>query len=372
MVTDNAVSVTPDAAVRAPTNPASVLGIFTTLIAGRRTIVLWSAALALIVVSVTLLMPATYTTIVSFTPTSTQLSGSQLAGLASQFGFSLPSGLLGGGQSPDFYGDLIQTPEMLSDLSRQRYTYLLYTGLWPLGDTLTVSQDLVDVYDITKKTYGASLTKAAELLGDHMDVDVGRETGVVRVKITTYYPDLSAGIGDHLLSLINHFNESKQKTQARAERVFLEQRLGSLKMELRQAQDHLEEFLIKYRSYLTQPDLVAQHDRLQREADLLQSVVSSLALSYEQTRMEEARNTPTITVVEDPTAPSRPDKRHLLLKAIVAMVVGFVAACAWLVLREAVVSESSEADLARYASQREGLVRTIRRLAATPVGFSRR
>ncbi|HEX5635067.1 MAG TPA: hypothetical protein VFX50_17610, partial [Gemmatimonadales bacterium] len=50
----------------------------------------------------------------------------------------------------------------------------------------------------------------------------------------------------------------------------------------------------------------------------------SLRQAYEQARLEEVRDTPTITVVEDALLPARPDSRKLVQKLALALAVGLL------------------------------------------------
>lgn len=53
-----------------------------------------------------------------------------------------------------------------------------------------------------------------------------------------------------------------------------------------------------------------------------QQVFTSLNQAYEQTRIDEVRDSPVITVVERPEVPVLPDRRRLMLKGILALMVG--------------------------------------------------
>ena len=53
-----------------------------------------------------------------------------------------------------------------------------------------------------------------------------------------------------------------------------------------------------------------------------QGVVNSLAQSYEQARIAEVRDTPVITVVQAAREPVLPDSRRLVLKGLLALIVG--------------------------------------------------
>jgi uncharacterized protein involved in exopolysaccharide biosynthesis len=56
--------------------------------------------------------------------------------------------------------------------------------------------------------------------------------------------------------------------------------------------------------------------------DIRQAVVSALAQNYEQARIDEVRDIPVITIVEEPSPPALPDPRMLLLRGVLALVAG--------------------------------------------------
>ena len=115
-----------------------------------------------------------------------------------------------------------------------------------------------------------------------------------------------------------------RQTRARAERTFAEGRQAEALAELRAAESDLLEFLTTNRDVTGSPALVARRERLQREVTMRQTVYTSLRQSYEQSRLEEVRDTPTITVVEDALLPARPDSRKLLQKLVLASAIGLL------------------------------------------------
>jgi len=92
--------------------------------------------------------------------------------------------------------------------------------------------------------------------------------------------------------------------------------------EPRAAENEPQRFLQNNRQFQSSPELVFQHDRLQRRVAMRQQVYTSLVQSYEQARIDEVRNTPVITVVEEAEEPVRPDSRRLPLKAALGVVLG--------------------------------------------------
>jgi len=98
--------------------------------------------------------------------------------------------------------------------------------------------------------------------------------------------------------------------------------MAEVRGELTAAEDNVQKFLINNRDFKDSPVLDLEHDRLQREVAVLQDVYTAVRNQYEQARQSEVRNTPEITLVESPIFPARPDRRHLLVKGLLALLAG--------------------------------------------------
>jgi uncharacterized protein involved in exopolysaccharide biosynthesis len=270
-----------------------------------------SLALFVLVVVVTLLLPRTYTVTSSFTPQSERMS-SNLAGIAAQFGVALPS--TDAGANPDFYVELLESRRILTETVKTKYTFPTDTG--------EVSGTLIDILGIEGETEGEREETALQSLQGMLQAELDRPSSVVTFEVETENPHLSAKIAQRLLDLLNRFNLETRQSQAAAERRFTEVRLGEAKQELLEVENRLQAFLETNRDIGTSPVLRFRQDRLQREVDIRQAVVSALAQNYEQARIDEVRDIPVITVVEAPKPPALPDPRMLLLRGVLALVAG--------------------------------------------------
>jgi uncharacterized protein involved in exopolysaccharide biosynthesis len=282
------------------------------IVLDRRSLVAATAlALFLVVVVVTLLLPRTYTVASSFTPQSERMP-SNLAGIAAQFGVALPSA--DAGANPDFYIELLESRRILGETIKASYTFPTDTG--------EVAGTLVEILgaegDTPAEREEMTLRKFRGMVGAELD----RPSGVVTLEVETENPHLSAQIAQRLLDLLNRFNLETRQSQAAAERRFTEVRLTEAKQELLEMENRLQSFLEVNRDLGTSPLLRFREDRLQREVDIRQAVVSALAQNYEQARIDEVRDIPVITVVEAPETPALPDRRMLLLRGVLALIAG--------------------------------------------------
>lgn len=298
----------------------SIVQFFNVLLRRRWLVAGIPVALAFLVCLFTLLQPRTYTSAASITPQSENVQTGRLAGLAAQFGLSLPRGGAAS-QSPEFYADLIESRTILTQLARTEYMVPEEVS----GET-QLRRNLLDLYEIEADSEPLRIEMALERLGDDVDVTVNVETGVVGVTVRSPWPGLSQRMARRLIDLVNRFNLQTRQSQAAEERRFLADRVDSARVDLRQAEEELRRFLEQNRAYQNSPQLQFEHDRLQRRVTLQQQVYTSLVESLEQAKIEEVRDTPVITVVEEPYDPARPDRRYLLAKGVLSLLLGTLIA----------------------------------------------
>lgn len=314
----------------------------------RRILLALPFVIAFITLIVTLVLPRSYTTTVSFVPQA-QNAQSAVAGLAQQFGVSI-----GGDdptQTPGFYADLVSTPELLRSLALTRYT--VGSGRDTLGGTFIELDDLID------DDQGVMLDNAiTEIQKSVMRVESDPTTSIVRISFRTKWPRLSEQMAQRLLALVDSFNVSIHQRKAEAERAFMEARLTATRAELTMAEDRLQSFLERNKDFRNDPQLTTQHDRLQREVTMRQEVYSGINQIYEQARIEAVRNTPAIGVIEPARQPLRADRRHIAVKLVMAFMLSFLLALGVVVLAELLSAGESFQEAIReerIALRREAL-----------------
>jgi uncharacterized protein involved in exopolysaccharide biosynthesis len=290
----------------------SIFAIGTLLLRNRWRIVRWAIAGGLVAIAIVWTRPALYTASASFIPQGADPGRSGLASLAGQFGVSLPSGSQS--LSPDFYLRLLKSRELLGRVARD-------TLVVPeLGGRRMSVEDLLDVGAGTPKVREEG---AVQELSKRVGASATKTTAVVEFSVATEWPSVSLAIANTLLGGVNDFNQRIRRDQASAERKFVEARLAVVTAELRASEDRLQQFLQGNRQYGS-PDLQFTRDRLQRDVSLRQQVFTSLTQAYEEVRMREVRDTPVITVIDQPMVPSKPSPRGRGIRTLFGLVVGAV------------------------------------------------
>jgi uncharacterized protein involved in exopolysaccharide biosynthesis len=298
-------------------------------------VVWFPVSLAILVVAVGLLVPRRYSAVATFLPRSSSASLSRLAGLASQLGVTLPTAETN--ESPDFYADLLRSGHILRQLVWSRFDIAEQEGSNPAT--------LVELYRVRGRDSAQREERAVRRLSRDLRVSVNPKTGTVAFSVTTGNARLSRDVVARALDLILQFNVETRQSRAGAERRFVEGRLAAARTELREIEDRLQAWLQDNRDYSGSPRLRFEYERMQRTLGLKQTLVTSLAQTYEQSRIEEVRDTPVLTVVDEPVIPSRPNSRRLAVKGILAMMAGGLFTLVWAAAREALARASKEQPL---------------------------
>lgn len=340
----------------------SLLELVNVLLRHRWKVLGLSVVAAVAIAGFTLSDAPTYTSQASFMPQAAGSGGqlSRLSGVASQFGIDVPSG--GSGQSPQFYARLLISPRILQSTVQSEYSVVV--------DGDTVSGSLAEVFEIKAESPARALEQATGALEGRISVDTNPETGIVELSVTTSSAALSKQIGDRLLELVNRFNLEVRQSQAAAQAKFVQERLERARRELRAAEDSLERFLERNRSFQNSPALQFEHQRLQRQVDLKQQVYSSLATRYEETEIARVRDTPVITVVTPPELPASPDPKRLRLRALLGLLLGGGMGIFWAFGAEfnRSVREEEREDYREFRSLRKETVGDLRRAGRRLLG----
>ena len=288
-----------------------------------------------------------------FMPETPSGPNAQLIGLAAQFGINLggPETAL----SVDFYRTLIRSRELLEAAVRTEYNFVT-SGEPP--DSMHA--DLLEIYEVPEKSMKERLFQARRILESKVDVSINRPAGLVTVRVTARWPELAEQINRRLLDMVNEFNVETLNSSAAARRDFTMLRLEEAEEGLAAAEEAERRFLEVNRRYQDSPELVFANRRLQREVNLRDELLRTLARSYEQARVDAIRDVPVITVVGSPEGSARVARR-LRRSATFGIVVGLIFVIGIVVMSEFVEAERRNRPEA-YATFRRLWEETIGRL----------
>lgn len=282
----------------------------------RRLFLLTPLASAAIGVLIALFTPITFTSVASFLPATSNRAAGALSSLGAQFGIALPGN--DPAQSPAFYVDLLKSDALLRQLLRREYQ---------LGPA-SPKRSLTALYEVDSPSPAEREEATVRKLKKEITSAANQKTGVVRVSVRAPSAYLAQQISTELVGALDRFNNERRKSSARAERQFTEQRLRTVTGELSRAEDRLQAFRSGNQDFRNTSRLRIDETRLEREVSLLSQLQASLAQSYEQSRIDEVRDTPLISPIETPSLPARRDSRGLVRLALTGAVLGLMLALA--------------------------------------------
>ena len=245
-------------------------------------------------VGVAFLMPNRYESRAVFIAqkSSSSVIPAGLQGLAASIGLGQDNDY-----SPRFYADLASSRPILLDVINHLYRVPFRDSTSPT--TYMVIEHIEE--DAPAQATEAALKDLAKRVTARADV----RTNMITLSVQARYPTLARDILDRLLESLDSLNITFRQQQSRGLRQFYETRVRDAQVELDSTEAALQHFLERNRSTQNSPLLTFEQERLQRSVDVKKAVYTTIVQQYEQARLEEARNVPTLTVLAEPYVPTK-------------------------------------------------------------------
>jgi uncharacterized protein involved in exopolysaccharide biosynthesis len=303
---------------------ATVLSVLTILLRRRFAILCTTLVAGAIAFGLVVAAPLSYESVSIIQPQGSGSRGAGLAAFASRFGIDA------GGTGSEFEAliieEILKTRSFLERATRDS----VYV---PVLDPRKISV-MAALDEISDSDDVLSTDDAIALLRRLMRVQVLDEIGAVQIEVRSPVPDLATELAELFIEGVNDFNVEQRRSRAANERDFLDVRTTEAELALLQAEDRLLEFVRTNRDYESSPELQLEHDRLSRDVALRQDLYTSLVERLAEARVREVRDTPVITVIEQPTRPLDPSPRPLLSTTAIGLALGFIVACLGAILLE--------------------------------------
>jgi uncharacterized protein involved in exopolysaccharide biosynthesis len=247
------------------------------------------------------------------------------AKIAQEFGVDLSSGD-DAQNSPMFYVSLLTSRPLLSAAVLNKYSFV--------SGKETISGNLIELLDVGGKSEGRRLLNAMEELNQDLSVSADIRTGVVNLTVKTPWAVLSKAVLDKLLADVNEFNSKIRRSRAGAERDFVTSQVDAARAELRKSEDRLQAFNMQNRNWQNDASLVAEHERIAREVNLLNLRYTTLTQNLDQAAIDAVRNTPVLTIIEPPVVAVKPEGRGTVVRALLGVIASAVIGTLYALFRE--------------------------------------
>jgi len=249
----------------------------------------------------------------------------------------------------------------------------------------TLRENLIRDFDLQRLYQIKGLDATLKELDSHVKVGAS-PVGVVSVRVEDRDPKRAADMANHLVDDLDRFNRESMNTRAKRTRLFLEGRMNetrallahaestltayekankivasneatavgamadviSHKLELEVRRSYMESYSRPGSSPLRQvdaeieamdqqlgrlPSLKQEGSRLALDAEIQRRVFTLLTAQYEDMRVQEARDTPTLTVLDRARAPEIRIRPRRTMMVMVATATASLLCAAWVLLK---------------------------------------
>lgn len=252
-----------------------------------------------------------------------------------------------------------------------------------------VNEEIVNRFDLRKRYKTRFTVDAIRKLGTHARFRI-TDAGTIEISVEDRDPRQAAQMTNAYVELLDRFNREVRTTKGRRTREFVEQRLNDTGKELATAEQSFTNYQAKHKTAVMTREMTTASDaaarlyaqrsvlqvrlgvlqsytrgesdeamqisqelaqldrqlaampgtgleimRLYRDVRTLEQVYTLLMAQYEEARIDEARNTPTLDVLDSATPPERKSRPRRLLMMAGAFALSLVVGAGWALMKEA-------------------------------------
>ncbi len=280
-----------------------------------------------------------------------------LAGLATQFGVNLSSG---NNSQTD-----LSNPYLLPDILRSRtfaekvlikeFYSTKYDLKLPLYKILTHGNNK------SSQSFETLITKATGNLNrDYISYRSDPTSPFSLIKITAKEPALAKQIAEVVILELESLNRFFRSQHVRNKTNFIEERIYAVEKELEISEKKLKIFNEQNRQ-ITSPSLQLELDRLTRDVEVQEGIYLTLKQQLELSKIEVIQESSVINILDHPQVPLGPTSKNLVLRVLMAFVMGIIIGL--------IISFSRSYANTNISEDRKKLIRTKHLLRKKIKGF---
>lgn len=296
--------------------PFSVASLLATGLRHGHLILLCGAAFVLLQTARRLLPDATYTSSAIFMTERTTTMRGQVGELARRLGFGAPDG--NSRISPSVLEQLLGSRPVMDSVARGLYEVV--------EDDRLMRATLPEILEVKARSPEGRARRVRGWLRSAVHLRVDLPTGLIYLQVRTKWPRLSQAVAERMVEEVDWFNIQLRQERALRTEAFIAERIAEVVEEKDSAEAALQGFRAQNRVYGEWSPLSVQADRLAAEVVRLQLLYASLMETHSDAQIEAVRDTPVVTVLQQPFLPHRPDSRGLGLGIPSAFLTGCLLA----------------------------------------------
>jgi tyrosine-protein kinase Etk/Wzc len=233
----------------------------------------------------------------------------QAAGLAAQFGISVPSIQ---NEQKWAYPEIIRSRTLARSLLKRKFDTIKFGPSKKLKNILTHNKDYSEIGLNIQEV--EAVDKLLSMIGISEDL----KTGIITLSIDAEEAELAFEVNSMLIEELDSHQQKYNKTKTSEAKRFIEERIIDVEKKLIESEEDLKVFNDRNRRIGNSPGLQLEQQRLSREVAVLIGVFTTLKQQLETTKIEEVKDSDYVIVFDPPEVPlekSRPKRKNIVILA---------------------------------------------------------
>lgn len=274
-------------------------------------------------------------------------SFSDMAGMATQLGLSLPMNM--GNEIPwdEMFPEIVKSENLKENILTQQFNSDKY------GIDQSLNTIIENEYKLSDEPNHIRNKMSLDKLNELINVSKSRLSPIVTINVDFFEPQLA---GDILSAVIQESGKALIKLKSKQiseKRKFIEERISEVFESLKMSEVALKDFQESNRKPDRSPALKLEESRLEREVTLHNSLYVTLKSQFENVKIEEVEESAMIQVVDGPIVPFRLTKPKRFLSIVFAMAITFFGLFFIFYLKDFTISgREKESEVRREARNR--------------------
>ena len=257
-----------------------------------------------------------YTSVSKVLPISEDGSSSNgFSGVAAQLGINIPISIGGTVPWDEIYPEIVKSSNLLTTVMAQNFHTEKY-GIQSLENIL------IEEHGLSNYPQNESVNRSVDELKKMIAISKDRLSPVVTLEVAAFEPAFAAELSSQLIKQSSQIQRQLKTNRVRQKRLFIEERLSEVSIELKKMEKELREFREYNRNLSSSPSLVMFVQEMGREIDLQNSLYITLRTQHEKVKIEEVERDDMVQIIDGPNIPIKLTRPRRGLSVILSLFFG--------------------------------------------------
>jgi uncharacterized protein involved in exopolysaccharide biosynthesis len=255
-------------------------------------------------------------------------SFSEMAGMASQLGLSMPMNF--GNEIPwdEMFPEIIKSENLIQGILNEKFSSNKY------GEMESLFSIIKQEYNIKNKSAIFLEKMLIYEFNEMIKVSKSRLSPIVTIELDFFEPQIAADILRKIIDLAGKTQVKIKLKQISQKRQFIEERISEVTKALKNAEIKLKEFKESNRRVEKSPSLKLEESRLEREVSLQTTLYMTLKSQFENVKIEEVEEAAMIEVIDGPIVPFKVTRPKKISSIIFTFIFTFISLFFFLYLKD--------------------------------------